>query len=225
MLNMFRNILPVTRNIIIANILVFLAVEFAKSFMGIELNTKLGLIYFGFAEFQWYQVITNFFMHANLTHLAFNMMFLYTSASMLEHIWGGQRFFIFYMLCGIGASLVHLMALAFFVYQDLGTFEISLLQENMVTSRVYSIAVGASGALFGLFAAYASLFPDVEFQILFIPKSFKAKYLFGFFVLIDVVLGVLNLSGDPLGHFAHIGGAITGLILAKTFYKHRYRRF
>jgi membrane associated rhomboid family serine protease len=95
----------------------------------------------------------------------------------------------------------------------------------MVTSRVYSIAVGASGALFGLFAAYASLFPDVEFQILFIPKFFKAKYLFGFFVLIDVVLGVLNLTGDPLGHFAHIGGAITGLILAKTYYKHRFRRF
>lgn len=222
---MFRNILPVTRNIIIANIVVFLLVEFAKMSLNIDLEHKLGLIYFGFAEFEWYQIITNFFMHANLTHLAFNMMFLYTSASMLEHIWGGQRFFIFYMLCGIGASLMHLGALAFFVYQDLGTFEISLLQENMVTSRVYSIAVGASGALFGLFAAYASLFPDVEFQILFIPKSFKAKYLFGFFVLIDVVLGVLNLSGDPLGHFAHIGGAFTGLILAKTYYKHRFRRF
>jgi membrane associated rhomboid family serine protease len=131
-------------------------------------------------------------------------------------LWGGQRYFIFYMLCGIGASLMHLMALAFIVYQDLGTFEISLLQENMVSSRVYSVALGASGALFGLFAA---------FQILFIPKSFKAKYLFAFFVIMDVVLGVLNLSGDPLGHFAHIGGALTGLILAKTYYKHRFRRY
>jgi rhomboid-like protein len=222
---MFRNVLPVTRNIIITNIVVFLAVEFAKSFMGIELNTKLGLIYFGYPDFKIYQLITCMFMHGDYVHLAFNMMFLYTSGSMLEHLWGGQRYFIFYMLCGIGASLMHLMALAFIVYQDLGTFDITIFQESFVDPKVKLPSLGASGALFGLFAAFAALFPNAEFQILFIPKSFKAKYLFAFFVLMDVVLGVLNLSGDPLGHFAHIGGALTGLILAKTYYKHRFRRF
>jgi rhomboid-like protein len=222
---MFRNVLPVTRNIIIANILVFLLVEFANKSLNIDLNYNFGLLYFGYPDFKIYQLVTCIFMHGDYVHLAFNMMFLYTSGSMLEHLWGGQRFFIFYMLCGIGASLAHLMALAFIVYNDLGTFYITIFQESFVDPKVNLPCVGASGALFGLFAAYASLFPDVEFQILFIPKSFKAKYLFGFFVLIDVVLGVLNLSGDPLGHFAHIGGAITGLILAKTFYKHRFRRF
>ena len=73
--------------------------------------------------------------------------------------------------------------------------------------------VGASGAIFGLLAAFALLFPNTEMQILFIPMPIKAKYLIGAYVLYEVYRGFNPIAGDNVAHWAHIGGALVGAII------------
>lgn len=79
--------------------------------------------------------------------------------------------------------------------------------------------VGASGAISGVVAAFAVFFPKEKLQLLFIPIGVPAAYMIGFFFLVDLVLGVLNLGFDNIAHFAHIGGAVTGAVLAFVWKK------
>ena len=119
---------------------------------------------------------------------------------MLEKIWGPKRFFIFYFACGLTAGVAH------------------LLLEN-------SPAVGASGAIMGLFAAFAYLFPNTELIIFPIPVPVKAKYAVAIMAAFDLFGGVYS-AGSNIAHFAHLGGLVMGFILVliwnktnkKTFY-------
>jgi membrane associated rhomboid family serine protease len=72
--------------------------------------------------------------------------------------------------------------------------------------------VGASGAVFGVMAAFAILFPNTEFMLYFaIPV--KAKYLVGIYFLLEVFLAYQNNAGDNTAHLAHVGGAIVGGVI------------
>ena len=87
-------------------------------------------------------------------------------------------------------------------------------------------AIGASGAIMGIMAAFAYLFPNTEMYIMFIPIPLKAKYVIPLFILYDLFSGVRQIAGDNVGHFAHLGGALVGFLLIyfwnktnrKTFY-------
>ncbi|MEO6882775.1 MAG: rhomboid family intramembrane serine protease [Bacteroidia bacterium] len=102
----FQILPPVVKNLLIINVLMFLATLVVQNRFGIDLNDKLGLHYFTNSKFRPYQIVTYMFMHGGFGHILFNMFALWMFGNMLENYWGGKRFFIFYMVCGIGAALV-----------------------------------------------------------------------------------------------------------------------
>lgn len=103
----FRVLPPVVKNIIILNILFFLASIGLGSAMNINLQDILGLHYFASSDFSPYQFITYMFMHGGFSHIFFNMFALWMFGSVLENVWGPKRFIIFYVFTGIGAALLH----------------------------------------------------------------------------------------------------------------------
>ena len=98
---------PVVKNLIILNILFFLATWASQGTMGIDLTSKLALFYPGSDYFRPYQFITHMFMHGGLTHIFFNMFALWMFGRVLENVWGGKRFFIYYFITGLGAAALH----------------------------------------------------------------------------------------------------------------------
>ena len=98
---------PVVKNIIMINVLMMLAYYAANSVFGVDLNSLLGL-YFPKSElFKPVQILTHMFMHGGFWHIFFNMYALFIFGPVLENVWGPKRFFIFYMVCGIGAAFTH----------------------------------------------------------------------------------------------------------------------
>jgi membrane associated rhomboid family serine protease len=132
------------------------------------------------------------FSHANITNILFNMFGLWMFGRILENVWGPKRFLFFYLVCGLGAAAAHLA--------------VQYLQGGD------DLAVGASGAIMGIFAAFAYLFPNTELFIMFIPIPVKAKWAVLGLTAIDLFSGISNTS-DNIAHFAHLGGALTGFIL------------
>lgn len=93
-------------------------------------------------------------------------------------------------------------------------------------SGIYnSSMVGASGALYGVLAAFVLLFPNTSLYIMFIPIPIKAKFVIPGFILLDLYLGISKYNWDPIAHFAHIGGAIFGLLITLYWRKFDKRNF
>ncbi|HXS37164.1 MAG TPA: rhomboid family intramembrane serine protease [Flavipsychrobacter sp.] len=113
----FQRLPPVVKNIIIINVIMVL-IQFVLGRMGIDLAVYLGLHYWKSPSFHWWQLVTYIFMHGSyndiggtFTHIFFNMFALFFFGPPLENMWGPKRFFIFYMICGIGAALCQLTVL------------------------------------------------------------------------------------------------------------------
>lgn len=219
-----RNLTPVVKYLLITNVVIFIIQKFLILTQGINLNGLFGLYYFGSPYFKPFQLFTNFFMHDGLAHIAFNMISLYSIGVLLEQYWGSKRLFNFYLICGIGAGLIHLAVQGLMVYKHYGYFYLTEAEYVLIRGIIGHGAVGASGAIFGLFTAVALLFPNSEFYVFFIPFPIKAKYLLIAAVIISVYLGMMNYSGDHIGHFAHLGGIVTGFILVKLYNKDK-RKF
>ncbi len=197
--NRFLRSTPVVLNLIIINVLVFLA---QQMFDGQEekITRVLALYPYQSEYFQWYQLITTMFAHGGLGHILFNMFALWSFGTWLEKSWGPKRFLFFYFSCGIAAGVAHMLLSG-------------------------SPAIGASGAVMGLLGAFAYLFPNSELFMFPIPFPVKAKYAIAVIAAIDIFGGVYNM-GDKIAHIAHLGGLIMGFIIAiywnksnkKTFY-------
>ena len=221
---------PVVLNLIIINVLVWLAQHFITQ---VNITEWGALHYYKSAAFGPHQLVTNIFMHdpRGLTHILFNMFSLYIFGSILERFWGSKRFIIFYLICGIGASIILELSIP---YSAQLSVEHMAKAQNFVGDLTSSIelykqqysALGASGAIMGLMAAFAYLFPNTELYVMFIPVPVKAKYVIPVLVLIDLFGGFYHIEGDDIGHFAHLGGALIGIIIVllwnktnrKTFY-------
>lgn len=215
---------PFVKNMMIINFILYLlnyVVEIALPEYNIRLNYQLGLYYFMDPAFRPYQLFTNFFMHADTFHLAFNMISLYYVGTLLENYWGAKRLLNFYLICGIGAGIFYILVQGLFIYKSIGSFFPSPEQWEMIPQYWGVPAVGASGALYGVFTAVALLFPNSEFYLYFIPIPIKAKYLLIAAVVISIVLGGMNMNGDNVAHFGHLGGILTGYILTKYINKDR----
>ena len=100
-----RNIPPITKNLLIINVIMFLATEVLNR-TGIDLSNVLGLHFFMAKDFGIYQLFTYMFMHAGLTHLFFNMFALWMFGCVVEGVWGAKKFLFYYLLCGVGAGLM-----------------------------------------------------------------------------------------------------------------------
>jgi membrane associated rhomboid family serine protease len=220
---------PIVFNLLIINILVYLAQVLINTF---DITEWGALHYYKSSLFYPHQFITNIFMHdpKGLTHILFNMFTLWMFGTPLERYLSSKRFLIFYLICGIGAGIFTQLTIPFSADQFSKSAEglangLPSADLIMAYKEQYSI-IGASGAIMGVMAAYAYLFPNTEMYIMFIPIPIKAKYVIPFFILIDLFLGVRQIAGDNVGHFAHLGGAIIGFLLIffwnktnrKTFY-------
>jgi membrane associated rhomboid family serine protease len=234
----FLGLPPVVKNIIIINIIMLLGYYAARSFFGIDLNSDLGLYFPKSENFKPYQVLSHMFMHANFWHLFFNMYALYIFGLVLENVWGPKRFLIYYLVCGLGAALVHESVIAF----EYSRFIKELSPENlqlvlnegaayMGQGKVFSDpdmqglqlllntpTVGASGAVFGILLAFGVLFPNTQLMIIFPPIPIKAKYFVFIYGAIELYLAFTQ-PGSNIAHAAHLGGMLFGFILLRYWRK------
>ncbi|TMI81825.1 MAG: rhomboid family intramembrane serine protease [Bacteroidetes bacterium] len=169
-----------------------------------------------YQKFQPYQIFTHLFSHSPtmFAHILFNMFALWMFGRILENVWGPKRFLIFYLASGVGAAALHLTMQYFrceALMQDIIAGSPAVTPERIMGAS--APALGASGAIMGLFAAFAYLFPNTELFFLFIPFPIKAKWMVLVMVGLDLFGGFSNVSGDNVAHFAHLGGAITGFII------------
>jgi membrane associated rhomboid family serine protease len=235
-----NNFPPIVKNLIIINILVWVAQQMLDpkyhitekialypimpaALRDIVLRSRGLEDYYGFHPFQ---IATHMFAHGPIFHILFNMFVLWMFGKILENVWGAKRFLLFYLVCGIGAAACHLI-IQYFRCQEL----LHVIQANPDDPRIsgllgaLSTAVGASGAIMGVMVAFAYLFPNTELYIMFIPIPVKAKWAVMAMAAIDLFGGVANFSGDNIAHFAHVGGAITGFILVWFWNRTNRRTF
>jgi membrane associated rhomboid family serine protease len=237
---MLNNIPQVTKNILILNIMFFVATLILET-QKIDLVSQFGAHYVNSPLFQPFQIVTHFFMHGSILHIFFNMWLFIMLGAYLERIWGPKRFFIFYIAAALGA---------FGLYNIMGVYELEVLKNqlvqqgfdlneinNMIRSGEYNQSafldnssyhdyvinsftpmVGASGAVFGIMAAFAILFPNTEFMIYFM-FPIKAKFLVGGYLLLEMYLAYQDNAGDNTAHLAHVGGAIIGGIIVLIWRK------
>jgi membrane associated rhomboid family serine protease len=103
----FNLLPPVVKNLLILNVIFFLATVLLESSVGVDLASYLGLRYPGSQAFTPYQFITYMFLHGSIQHIIFNMFALWMFGYTLENIWGPKRFLTYYIFTGVGAALLH----------------------------------------------------------------------------------------------------------------------
>lgn len=193
----FQELPVVVKNILIINILLFAGKFLLQN--TIDLDRYLDLYPISDSEyFKPHQFITYMFMHADVTHILFNMLAVYMFGSILENIWGPKRFLNFYLLCGLGAAALQLAISSF--------------------NQQYTVLLGASGAVFGLLVAFAMMFPNTELRLYFIIPV-KAKYLVTAYALFELYNGFF--TNDNVAHFAHLGGLAVGIIIMLIWKKNK----
>jgi membrane associated rhomboid family serine protease len=204
---------PVIKTLLTINIVVWVAqIFFAYQDIWLENWGALWSVQSG--NFRIWQLITHMFMHESVQvsldqskhivfgHIFFNMFTLWMFGSILENYWGPKRFLQFYMLCGIIAGCAEL-----------------LLESNG------GPAIGASGAIMGVMAGFAYLFPNTELYLFFIPIPIKAKYVITGLVALDLFAVTPAGAGDSVAHWAHLGGALAGLVIVIFWNKTRKKDF
>lgn len=229
---------PIVKNLIFLNIIMLLAYYAAGSVFEIDLNRILGIYFVKSDHFRPFQVITHMFMHGGITHLFFNMFALYMFGQVLEQVWGPRRFFVYYIVTGLGAMLIHEAVIAFQYYRVMSVISPEQLQEVLDNGSVYLLqgkgyidplmkelqailytpTVGASGAVFGVLLAFGVLFPNTQLMLLFPPIPIRAKYFVMIYGGIELYLAVTQ-PGSSIAHAAHLGGMLFGYILIRIWRK------
>ncbi len=189
---------PAVKHLLIINALVF-AADYVLQKQGIYLANILALFSLQSGNFQVWQPLSYMFMHANLTHIVFNMFNLWMFGAAMENFWGTKRFLFYYLVCGIGAGLLYM-----------------LLPGLHVT-------VGASAAVYGLLLAFGMTFPN-EYIYLYFLMPIKTKWFITGMIAIELLQGIFY-SYDGIAHFAHLGGMLIGFLLIMWWRKHPFSRF
>jgi membrane associated rhomboid family serine protease len=235
-------ITPVVKHLILINLVLFVATFLISPNMGFDLKEIFSVYFVKSAEFRPYQFITSMFMHANFTHLLFNMMGLYFLGPYVEKFLGEKKFFILYMVAGLSGHLLSLGIDYFNYFQIIGEIPNQMfenIRENgraiLLGNENYSDPIlgemnlilnrsnlGASGAINGVMVAFAMLFPNVRLMLIFPPIPVKAKYLAIAFIAYDMFFGFSG-SQTGIGHFAHLGGALAGILLIMYWKKPNFR--
>ncbi|MCX6253441.1 MAG: rhomboid family intramembrane serine protease [Bacteroidia bacterium] len=234
----FFGLPPVVKNIIMINVLMLLAYYATNSVFGIDLNSVLGLYFPKSEQFMPLQIVTHMFMHGGIAHLFFNMYALYIFGQVLENVWGPKRFFIFYMVCGLGAALTHELVIAFqynHLAQSLspGNLQLVLNEGTALFKKgqgftdpvmlnlqmlLNTPTVGASGAIFGVLLAFGVLFPNTQLMLIIPPIPIRAKYFVMFYGALELYLAVTQ-PGSNIAHAAHLGGMLFGYLLIRYWRK------
>ena len=189
---------PAVKHLLIINVLVFGA-DYVLQRQGIYLGNILALFSLQSGNFHLWQPLSYMFMHANLSHIFFNMFNLWMFGAAMENFWGTKRFLTYYLACGIGAGLLYM-----------------LLPGMHVT-------VGASAAVYGLLLAFGMTFPN-QYIYLYFLMPIKTKWFITGMIVIELLQGIFY-SYDGVAHFAHLGGMLIGFLLIMWWRKHPFSRF
>ena len=186
---------PVTTALIAANVALFLLEMAAPGLVGMLALWPLGASKFGAAVgFQPWQLLSYAFLHGSLVHLAFNMFALYMFGGAIERVFGGRRYFWYYLVCVLSAAIAQLLVAA-------------------MTGLFYP-TVGASGGVFGLLLAYAMYFPNNRIMLLFPPIPMPARVFVLLYAALELYLGVTGTQ-EGVAHFAHLGGMVGGFVMLR----------
>jgi membrane associated rhomboid family serine protease len=239
-----NNITGAIKHLIIINVILFVGPQFMK----LDFSNLLALHFPKNEHFGIWQYITHMFMHGSFGHILFNMYGLWAFGSPLEKMWGKNKFIFFYFSAGIGAGLVYTLVNYYqfneiynlFINAGLQQSEIITILESAKTNDLRVIeyitqeqfnriiglynakAVGASGAVYGVLVAFGMYFKDAKLALIFLPIPIAAKYFIPILIAIDVFFGMTDYSIGNIAHFAHIGGAIIGFIIAWYWKKNQY---
>jgi membrane associated rhomboid family serine protease len=198
---------PVVKNLIIINVIVFLAGAIAPvsdfggcfGFPGQGPNNIISgyLAMYNVSTdcFKPYQLFTYMFVHGDFMHIFFNMLSLAFMGPILESFWGPKRFTTFYLITGVGAGIFSILVDVFLGVGHFGTM------------------VGASGAIYGVLMGFGMLFPNMEVMLLIPPIPIKAKYLV---FLLGGLTFLMDRSGN-VAHFTHLGGIIFAFLLIRLW--------
>jgi membrane associated rhomboid family serine protease len=224
--NSFQRTTPVVLNLIIINTLAYFAqMAFGGGQSPNIVDDLFALHHYKAEVFRPYQIVTHMFMHGGFFHLLFNMFALWMFGTLVERAWGPKRFLIFYFVCGLGAALAQMGSYAFTFWEiDHATISADLYNQYQMVLRA-NATVGASGAIMGVLAAFGYLFPNTEMIIFPIPVPVKAKWAITGIIAIDVFGGISKVPGDNIAHFAHLGGALVGIILVITWNRTNKKTF
>ena len=201
--NFLENIPPVTRSILIVNVIMFIATLINEDFM---IGT-FAMFYPSSPLFRWWQPLTHMFMHGGFWHILFNMYTLVMFGMVVERVLGTKKFLILYFVTGLGAVALHTgvewLEVRHMVAASDSASYVDLLRTPMV---------GASGAIYGVLVAFAMLYPEAKMTLIFPPVTLDAKWMVIIFIGIELVTGI---TGTQVGiaHFAHLGGALFGFLL------------
>lgn len=218
---MFRNIPTVTKNLLLINIIAFLA----TIVLGSQFDLKeFGRLHFFLApDFHLYQLITYQFLHADFAHIFFNMFALWMFGCVIERVWGPQRYLVYYLVCGIGAGLCQeLVQYATYLSEDLSHYSQVSTGVGIMSMSDYLNTwgtIGASGAVYGILLAFGMTFPNERIFIFPLPVPIKAKWLIIFYAVLELFFA-MGASGDNVAHFAHLGGMLFGLLLILYWRRH-----
>ena len=197
-----RNLPTITRYLLIANFIIFFLAGIVERTFGIDLNTIGGLHYYSAHSFHWWQPLTYMFLHADISHILFNMLAVWMFGATLENAWGSRRYLIYYLVCGVGAAIIQECVWSMMPFHPL---QLEFLN-----------TIGASGAVFGILFAFGWLFPDTPMFILFIPIPIRARTIVIIYAIMELFAGMGNMIGthiDNVAHFAHLGGMLFGWLL------------
>ncbi|MGN6617436.1 MAG: rhomboid family intramembrane serine protease [Ilyomonas sp.] len=243
-------ILPtIIKNLLIINVLVFLAQQTFGESPGFRMDNLFALHTFQSELFKPWQFVTHMFMHGSWMHLFGNMFALWMFGSILENLWGPKRFLTFYIICGLGAAFCHMIVLyienanmisdynSIVLPGDNGNaYEkaVAFMKEYGISSRLnvqetfyYRLneaTLGASGAVFGCLAAFGFLFPNTYIYLYFF-LPIKAKWFVIGYAAFELFSAVQSSAGDNVAHVAHLGGALVGIILVYFWNKKNRRTF
>lgn len=239
-----NNITDAIKHLIIINVILFVGPQFLK----LDFSNLLALHLPKNEHFGIWQYITHMFMHGSFGHILFNMYGLWAFGSPLEKMWGKNKFIFFYFSAGIGAGLIYTLVNYYqfngiynlFVNAGLDQSEIITILERAKTTDIRVIehitqeqfnriiglynakAVGASGAVYGVLVAFGMYFKDAKLALIFLPIPIAAKYFIPILIAIDVFFGMTDYSIGNIAHFAHIGGAIIGFMIAWYWKKNQF---
>lgn len=227
-----NNIPTITKNLLIVNVVVFLATYLFRT-MGVDLNNILGLHFFLAPDFHIYQLFTYMFAHGGFSHIFFNMFALWMFGCIVERTWGPKKFLTYYIVCGVGAGLFQELAqFAQFYFIASEHIPHFTLAQTMKVANAYAAflnpwtTVGASGAVYGILLAFGMLYPEERIFIFPLPVPIKAKWFVMGYAAIELFMAYSS-TGDGVAHLAHLGGMVFGFFLIRYWRRHpdiRYSR-
>lgn len=223
---MFRQIPPITKNLLIINVLAYLAAVVMKG-SGIDFNEIFGLHFFMADNFHLYQLVTYMFMHGGVTHLFFNMFALWMFGCVIEQTWGSRRFLWYILACGVGAGLFQEAAqFVQYAVEGLAAFNMVNVGGIIIPTSEYLnmwVTVGFSGAVYGILLGFGMTYPEERIFIFPLPVPIKGKWFVMLYAAIEL-FSALSTSSDGVAHIAHLGGMAVGYIIIRHWRQQYERR-